>query len=50
MRAEIAMVQLQAKEHQGLPGATRGKEEVKKDSFLEPAEEHHLTDTLILDH
>lgn len=39
MEGEIGVMWLQAKELQGLPGASRSWEEARKDSSLDPSEE-----------
>lgn len=46
---KIVMMQKQAKEHQGLLGATGSQEETRKDSPLDPSEGAHPADTLTLD-
>ena len=42
MVTELGVMQLQAKEDQGLPGVTRSQKEAGKDSSLGPSEERLL--------
>lgn len=49
MEAEIQVLQLQGKEHQGFMTPIRAEEEGKEDSSLEPSRQYDHDYTLILE-